>query len=109
MSIAYIKDNVDYQKVIDEFILKIKQFETAAEKTILLSQSATEDDGLNENFYTYALMHYLVPIMQTTFNKYHMGLSIYLMQGIKHRNKESKNCTKIFGNYHGNLCKSTMN
>ena len=82
MSIAYIKDNVDYQKVIDEFILKIKQFETAAEKTILLSQSATEDDGSNENFYTHALMHYLVPIMQTTFNKYHMGLGIYSMQGV---------------------------
>ena len=32
MSISYIKDNVDYQKVIESFKLKIKQFETAAEK-----------------------------------------------------------------------------
>ena len=32
MSIAYIKDNVDYQKVIDSFKLKIKKFQTTAEK-----------------------------------------------------------------------------
>ena len=88
MSIAYIKDNVDYQKVIESFKLKIKQFETAAENTILLSQSATDAEGSNENFYTHALIRYLVPIMQTTFDTYNMGLGIYSMQGVERRNKE---------------------
>ena len=109
MSIAYIEDNVDYQKVIESFKLKIKQFETAAENTILLSQSATDAEGCNENFYTHALIRYLVPIMQTTFDTYNMGLGIYSMQGVERRNKESKNCAKRFSNYRGNLCISTMN
>ena len=109
MSQAYVKDGEDYNKIIDEFKLKIKQFETAAEQTILLPQCGRDADGAQENFYIHTLLKYLVPIMKTTFDKYNMGLGIYSMQGVECRNKESKNCAKRFGNYRRNLCKSTMN
>ena len=63
---------------------------------------------VNENYYCYVLINYTPIVMQKNFDKFSVGLGIFSMQGIKQRNKESKNCASRFSNHKHNLCLSTI-
>ena len=48
--------------------------------------------GDSENFYHHVLMYYIPHISKITFEKHHLGIGVFTMQGYERRNKESKNC-----------------
>ncbi len=52
-------------------------------------------DG-NVSFYFHCLQFYLPCIAKITFERHHVGLGLFTMQGYKHRNKESKNTINRF-------------
>ena len=94
MSQAYIKDGEDYNKTIEDFKLKIKQFETAAEQTILLLQCGRDADGAQENFYTHTLLKYLVPIMKTTFENITWALASIRCKALSAETKSRRTVQK---------------
>ena len=46
--------------------------------------------GDSETVYTHVLKCYMPLIAEDTFEKFHLGLGVFSMQGFKRRNKESK-------------------
>ena len=109
ISITYIKNELDYIKVMEKFNILINKFSTTVDEIIFVAQSGRDYEGSIVNFYTHVLINYIPFIMIQTFNKYKIGISINSMQGVERRNKESKNCAQRFSNYKHNLCISTIN
>ena len=80
----------------------------AALETILALTNASKTVTKNENYYVHVLINYIPTIIDQTYEQYGFGLGIFSMQGIKSRNKESKNCAHSFSNHKHNLCISTI-
>ena len=64
----------------------VKQFYQVGSKSFLTKNNM----GDGENFYHHVLRYYIPHISKITFEKHHLGIGVFTMQGYERRNKESK-------------------
>ena len=91
LGITWIADGSEYLKEVDRYEKNVKRlYELGGESFLSRKSNAEKDKGYNETFYFHVLRYYLPAIMKDTFEKHHLGIGIFTMQGFERRNKESK-------------------
>lgn len=78
MSITIIEYEEKYKSTMIYFKYLVCRFNVSATKKIFTPQNVRDKEGSRENFYLHILIHYMHPIIMQTFNKYKLGLGIFL-------------------------------
>ena len=105
---TYIEDSEKYKVNMKGFEENLKKFYSCGAKTFLSSAGGITD-GDEETFYSHALRFYMPPITRQTFERHHVGVGIFNMQGFERRNKESKNMMTNHCNNRGNILVTNLN
>ena len=87
------KDN--YLENLKKFEDELKLFYSAGGKSFLTQGTIVGDD---ETFYMHCLRCYIPQIARTTYDRHHLGVGIFTMQGYERRNKESKKIFALYNN-----------
>jgi len=90
--------------MILEFKLNLKCYQKAASQIIYTNNIL----GDAESFYRHVLFCYYPKLVNKIWKEYKLGVGIFTLQGIEHRNKESKNIARRFYNSKHNVCNQTM-
>ena len=89
---------MEYKSEIVRFNEDVILFYNHGSKSFL----SKHDIGDKETFYMHTLRCYLPVIVNETWTRYHLGIRIFTMQGVEHRNKEVKNIFTSHTNKRGN-------
>ena len=83
LKLSYIEDSKKYEELLVQFEVNLKLMYKCGKSTYLVDN--------DEPFYFHCLRFYMPRIAKEIYEKYHLGLGIFNMQGFERRNKESKN------------------
>ena len=83
LKLSYIEDSKKYEELLVQFEVNLKLMYKCGKSTYLVDN--------DEPFYFHCLRFYMPRIAKQIYEKYHLGLGIFNMQGFERRNKESKN------------------
>ena len=99
-------DKDDYLENLKKFEDELKLFYSAGGKSFLTKGTIVGDD---ETFYMHCLRCYIPQIARTTYDRHHLGVGIFTMQGYERRNKESKKIFTLYNNKRSYILTQQLN
>ena len=90
----------EYKRSMDKLELDVKLLYKFGATSFLSAKNIVGD---SETFYFHMVRYYIPVISRDTCSKFQLGLGIFSMQGVEHRNKYSKCTLRNHSNNKGNI------